>query len=159
MIDELRFRELDTFDGLRCGFEPTGTDYLIANHASTKFPMTGLPDMHDWLQSERGLSESTVAHYTWYARDLLRWGKPRGWELCNISPTHIDQYLGERSLTGWSRVSTADAASALRIFFRHAYREGWCQNSIADAIEGPRIYRQEGLPSFQKRLEISTLPR
>lgn len=106
-----------------------------------------LNNFADWLQSERGLSESTIAHYTWYIRDLLRWGKTRGWELRNISPTHIDEYLAERSLTGWSRVSTADAASALRVFFRHAFREGWCRTSIAETIQGPRIYRQEGLPS------------
>ena len=100
-----------------------------------------------WLKSERGLSESTIVHYTWYIRDLLRWSGVRGWQLRDICPIHIDQYLSDRSLRGWSRVSTADAASALRVFFRHASREGWCQASIAETIQGPRIYRQEGLPS------------
>jgi len=78
----------------------------------------------DWLKSERGLSEHTIVHYTWYIRDLLRWSGMRGCQLCDIRPLHIDQYLSDRSLTGWSRVSTADAVCALRVFFRHASREG-----------------------------------
>ena len=101
----------------------------------------------DWMVSERGLSPITVVHYSWYIKDILRWCEARGWQLNEISPNHIDQYLSERSTTGWSRVSTAHAAKALRVFFRHASREGWCQASIAETIQGPRIYRQEGLPS------------
>jgi integrase len=132
LIEDVTFREPDAFAGEMKNFA-------------------------DWLQSERGLSERTVAHYTWYIRDLLRWGKMCGWELRDISVTHVDEYLAERSLTGWSRVSTADAASALRVFFRHAFREGWCRPSIADAIQGPRIYRQEGLPSGPAWIDVIRL--
>lgn len=99
------------------------------------------------LRSERGLAEKTIEHYFWYVKDLLRWGEKCDLQFRDICPIHIDQYLAERSVAGWSRVSTADAAGALRVFFRHAFREGWCQISIADTIQSPRIYRQEGLPA------------
>jgi site-specific recombinase XerD len=104
-------------------------------------------DFAEWMQSERGLSPSTIVHYSWYIKDFLRWCEERGWRPFETRPNHIDEYLSERSIAGWSRVSGAKAAMALRGFFRHAHRRGWCQVSIADAIQGPRIYRLEGLPS------------
>jgi len=106
-----------------------------------------LNDFAEWMDSERGLSPSTIMHYIWYINDFLRWSNERGWRLCETRPNQVDEYLSERSTTGWSRVSGAKAAMALRGFFRHAHRRGWCQVCIADAIQGPRIYRQEGLPS------------
>jgi len=106
-----------------------------------------LVDFAEWMDSERGLSPSTIVHYTWYIKDFLRWCEGRGWRLFETQPNHVDLYLSERGIAGWSRVSSAKAAMALRGFFRHAHRRGWCQVCIADAIQGPRIYRLEGLPS------------
>jgi site-specific recombinase XerD len=43
-------------------------------------------------------------------------------------------------------VSVASSAGALRSFFRHAEKRGWCPLGIAAAIDSPRLFKQEGLP-------------
>jgi site-specific recombinase XerD len=48
---------------------------------------------------------------------------------------------------GWSRVSIATNAKALKAFFRYAGQRGWCSPAIALAIQGPRLFSQEALPS------------
>ena len=47
---------------------------------------------------------------------------------------------------GWSRVSLATSAEALRSFFRHAEVRSWCAVGLASGIDGPRVFKQEGLP-------------
>jgi integrase len=41
----------------------------------------------------------------------------------------------------------ASKVGDLRAFFRYAGQRGWCSPTIAEAIQGPRIYEHESLPS------------
>jgi len=59
----------------------------------------------------------------------------------------VDAFLASQGKLGWSRVSVATSATALRAFFRHAARRGWCAGSIAVGIDSPRLFRHEGLPT------------
>ena len=43
-------------------------------------------------------------------------------------------------------MSVATSAKALRTFFQYAAVRGWCPNSIATGIDGPRLFQHEGLP-------------
>ena len=54
-------------------------------------------------------------------------------------------------------MSVAGSAKALRAFFRHAAARGWCADSIAAGIDGPRLFRQEGLPSGPAWPEVKRL--
>ena len=104
-------------------------------------------DFARWLECERGLSLRTIQHYCWYARDFVRWYKKTGADsLAEVQIKHIDAYLEYRGATNWSRSSISKSANALRAFFRHVYRGGWCRQSIASAIQGPRLYTHENLP-------------
>jgi integrase/recombinase XerD len=47
---------------------------------------------------------------------------------------------------GLSRVTIKFHTSAVRAFIRHAERRGWCTAGLADALHGPRIYREQRLP-------------
>lgn len=40
----------------------------------------------------------------------------------------------------------ANAARALRSFFQYAEMRHWCPTGVAAGIEGPRVFRDEGLP-------------
>ena len=46
----------------------------------------------------------------------------------------------------WSRISMATNAKALRAFFRYAETRDWCRAGISQAIESPRIFKEETLP-------------
>lgn len=126
--------------------------YYCEKQAATKLSVysesfaTELIDFAVWMDSERGLAPDSILHYIWYVKDFLRWCDDR-WRISETRPSHVDEYLSERSTRGWSRVSGAKAAMALRGFFRHAHMRGWSQLCIADAIQGPRIHRYESLPS------------
>jgi integrase/recombinase XerD len=58
----------------------------------------------------------------------------------------VDAFLAANGKRGWSRVSVATSAKALRAFFKHAAVHGWCTASIAAGIDSPRLFQHEGLP-------------
>jgi site-specific recombinase XerD len=58
----------------------------------------------------------------------------------------VDEFLMFKGDNGWNRESVSTAAQALRSFFRHAERRGWCKPEIAAGIQGPKIYKYAGLP-------------
>jgi integrase/recombinase XerD len=47
--------------------------------------------------------------------------------------------------------------AALRAFFRYGAQEGWGPPHLADAIQGPRLYAQEGLPAGPTWAEVGRL--
>jgi site-specific recombinase XerD len=106
-----------------------------------------LADFATYQRDERGLSPVTIASQGWHAEKFLSWlGKQnRGFD--QVCLADVDAFLASQGKLGWSRVSVATSATALRAFFRHAARRGWCAGSIAAGIDSPRLFRQEGLPT------------
>ena len=104
-------------------------------------------DFSLWMQSERGLSPVTVRNYCWHVNKFLNWfADPcRSFSTCSISD--VDTFLASRGDEGWSRVSIATSAKALKAFFHYAGQRNWCTPEIAVAIQGPRLFIQEALPS------------
>lgn len=105
-----------------------------------------LEDFASVLHGERGLSPSTIGSYSWQVSQFLGWLSACARPFAQVTVRDVDAYLALRGQS-WSRVSSATSAKALRAFFRHAERRGWCVGGIADAIECPRIFRQEALPA------------
>jgi integrase/recombinase XerD len=64
----------------------------------------------------------------------------------DVSLEDVDTFLADIGKRGWGRVPVSTSARALRAFFRHAATRGWCSASIAAGIDGPRLFRHEGLP-------------
>jgi len=106
---------------------------------------TLIQDFAIFLRSERGLSTVTIGNYSWYVERFLGWFHARGHALAEVSILDVDAFI--RQHPSWSRVTSACCAKSLRAFFRHAERHGWCTHGIATAIESPRIFRQEALPT------------
>ena len=103
-----------------------------------------LRDFAAHASSERGLSPATVRNRCWHVQKFVDWlNGQRG-------PFHFDKdvqaFLAWGGQQGWSRVSVASSAKALRAFFRYAGGRGWCVSTIAGSIDGPRVFQQEGLP-------------
>ena len=99
-----------------------------------------------WMREQRGLSEVTIGNRCWHARRFLNWldGENRLFE--QVSLQELDAFLSLQAAQGWGRVSVATSARALRSFFRHAELHAWCAKGLAAGIDGPRIFKQEGLP-------------
>jgi site-specific recombinase XerD len=99
-----------------------------------------------FMRSERGLSEVTIHNYIWYIRKFLYWFYEQGHSLDKVTVLDVDTFVRQHR-NNWSRVTSACCAKSLRAFFRYAERRNWCTNGIAEAIESPRIFKQEALPA------------
>ena len=71
----------------------------------------------------------------------------------------VDEFLAMKGASGWSRKSVSVAAQALRAFFRYAETRGWCATGFAKGIQGPKIYKYEGLPEGPSWEEVRRLLR
>jgi integrase/recombinase XerD len=99
-----------------------------------------------WMRDERGFTPSTVEHWSRMIGRFLRWCDQTNRQLRDLQPEDIDAYFVIQATGGWSRVSVASTASALRAFLRYAAKRGICTDRIAASICRPRLYRQESLP-------------
>lgn len=99
-----------------------------------------------WMRDERGFSAATVEQWQSKVKIFLQWCQQMNRSLCALQPSDLDLYFVTEGAKRWSRVSTSNIASALRVFLRHAAMCGECDSHLADAIRGPRVYVQESLP-------------
>jgi site-specific recombinase XerD len=102
-------------------------------------------DFSRFLRAERGLSAATIRDYSWYVEKFLGWLDALRRDLATVSVLDVDAFIKRHD--SWSRVTSACCANSLRSFFRHAERRGWCAAGIGAAIESPRIFKQEALPT------------
>ena len=99
-----------------------------------------------YLRKERGLSPRTIHNRCWHAQAFLCWLSAQGSRIDEMRLEQVDAFVALKRTQGWSRVSMATFASALRSFLRYAGDQGWCTKSLAVGIEGPRLFRYETLP-------------
>ncbi len=116
-----------------------------------------LTDFSTWLEHERGLSSTTIRSWYGYLRGFLCWYSDKMRPFAAVQIIDVDEFLATCGKRGCCRVSINNMATALRAFFRYARMKGWCASSIAQAIKGPRIYTQEGLPSGPSWDEVRRL--
>ena len=99
-----------------------------------------------YMRDQRGLSEVTIRHRCWHAQRFLNWLEGQNRSLGEVSFQELDAFLSLQAAQGWGRVSVATCAKALRSFFRHAEAHTWCAKGLAAGIDGPRVFKEEGLP-------------
>jgi len=114
-------------------------------------------DFASFMLNDRGLSEVTVRARCWHANKFLDWLNRQHRSFDDVALHDVDTFLAEHGKTGWSRVSVATSANALRSFFRHAETRGWCTAGMAAGIEGPRIFQQEALPAGPSWADVQRL--
>ena len=105
-----------------------------------------LADFAAYQRDERGLSPATIRGQGWQVEKFLSWLGEQNRSFDDVSLEDVDAFLADNGKRGWGRVSVSTSAKALRAFFRHAAVRGWCSASIAAGIDGPRLFRHEGLP-------------
>src|SRR5271170_3350080 len=104
-----------------------------------------LEDFARWMTEEQGLSPLSVRSHRWKASRFLTWFAEKHPCLASVRLQDVDEFLILQGSTRWNRTSVTVAAQALRSFFRHAERRGWCKHGIAEGIACPRRYVHEGL--------------
>ncbi|OFW58234.1 MAG: hypothetical protein A2133_09840 [Actinobacteria bacterium RBG_16_64_13] len=105
-----------------------------------------LDDFARWMTEERGLSTRTVRNRRWHLGQFLAWLHRRRRPVARVTPQDLDAYLQHLHAKDLSRVTIKIHTNAIRAFLRHAERRGWRTGSLADALHGPHIYREHGLP-------------
>lgn len=100
----------------------------------------------DCMLKERGLSPKTVHNYCWHAHTFLLWLEEQGTCLADLRLDQIDTFMALKGSQGWCRVSISSIVYALRAFLRYSAEHGRCSAQLGAGIEGPRLFRQEGLP-------------
>lgn len=116
-----------------------------------------LDDFVQWMAQERGLSPVTLDHRRWHVGRFLGWLHERERRVSDLNLRELDAYLQHVHAKGHSRVTIRIHTNAIRAFIRHAERRGWCSLGLADALHGPRIYREHGLPLGPSWHEVSRL--
>ena len=100
-----------------------------------------------FMREERGLSSETINYRCREIEIYLTELCGQQLSLSDLTITHIDDALLNRIKQGrYARRTVQTHASTLRAFFRYAEQRGWCQCGLANAIRGPRVFRQETLP-------------
>jgi integrase/recombinase XerD len=106
-----------------------------------------LDEYCSWAKRERGLSEMTIERFRGNIAQFLRWYGSLEQSIEGIRVNDVDAYLAYGRTRGWCRLTVNNVAGALRVFFRYGAQQGWCDDALPNAIQGPRIYALEGLPS------------
>ena len=116
-----------------------------------------IKDFANWMDRERGLSLITIHNYSWHIKKFLHWCENLKRSAYTVKISDVDTFLASCGNDGWSRVSVATAAKALKAFFRCAENCGWRLSPIAHAIQGPRLFSQENLPSGPAWKDVSRM--
>jgi site-specific recombinase XerD len=159
-MDRMRIRDPKY---CRKWFVETATSWLrflgrLAPTSEPKAPLAELiDDFSGYMNEERGLSPRTIKSRCWHVQTFGAWLDAQGLILCDINLDQIDRFLASKSSQGWSRVSVATMAAALRSFFKRMAMQGRFGVQLADAIRGPRLFAQESLPVGPKWEDVRRL--
>jgi integrase/recombinase XerD len=116
-----------------------------------------IQDFAAYMRDQRGLSEVTIRGRCWHAETFLDWLTGQGRSFVQVSIPDVDAFLTLKGNQGWNRISVATSADALRSFFRHAEARCWCAGGLAAGIDGPRVFKQEGLPIGPNWVDVQRL--
>src|SRR5713101_7183816 len=111
------------------------------------------------MTEEQGLSPYSVRSHCWKTSKFLEWFGNRHRLLATARIEDVDEFLAMKGAAGWNRTSVSVASQALRAFFRFAEIRGWCATGFAKGIQGPKIYKYEGLPEGPSWEEVRRLLR
>jgi len=118
-----------------------------------------LSDFARYMTEEQGLSPYSVRSYCSQTASFLGWFGERHRLLARARIEDVDEFLAMKGASGWNRKSVSVVAQALRAFFRYAETRGWCATGFAKGIQGPKVYKYEGLPEGPSWEEVRRLLR
>jgi len=115
-----------------------------------------LREYEEFMKSERGYLQSTIAGRICQTAMFLRWYSGTRKSLRKISLGDVDKYFGVKAKC-WVKLSLASCAAVLRAFFRYAESRRWCESGIANGIKSPPIQHDYFTPTGPKWNEVLRL--
>ena len=104
------------------------------------------PTFLEYLQTERGLRESTIHHYLHGLNRFASYLKRAGVaSLRELSPALLASFVIDIAPT-LSRTSRRDICGELRVFLKFCYRDQIVAKELSAAVEMPQIYRLADVP-------------
>lgn len=98
------------------------------------------------LSEELGHTVQTIHTRKSALRPFFTWLAAQNCSLGDVRPENVAAYFVQNKCKDWKRATVAAYAESLRMFFRFAEEQGWCDAGIASTIQRPRIYSLSGLP-------------
>jgi site-specific recombinase XerD len=98
------------------------------------------------LGEEMGHTAQTILTRKSALRPFFSWLAAQNCALSEVRPEIVAAYFMQHKSKGWKRATVAAYAESLRMFFRFAEQQRWCEAGIAAAIERPRMYSLSELP-------------
>jgi site-specific recombinase XerD len=98
------------------------------------------------LDEELGQTAQTIQTRKSALRSFFTWLATQDCSLSDVCPEIVAAYFVQHKCKDWKRATIAAYAESLRMFFRFAEEQGWCEAGIAATIQRPRIYSLSGLP-------------
>jgi hypothetical protein len=104
------------------------------------------PSFFAYLREEKGLRETSIAHYTHYLRQFASYLQTIQLDdLKALSPPVLSGFVIEFSRSvRWA--SLRNACGVLHVFLRYLYRERTLDRDLSNAVERPQTYRLSNIP-------------
>lgn len=104
------------------------------------------PGFFDYLRTERGLREASVAQYRMALRAFEGYlGEIGLHELHALSPVVLSGFMTDKS-DGLCKTGIKHRCGMLRVFLRYLHRERLIEKDLSNTLDSPRIYRLSGIP-------------
>jgi integrase/recombinase XerD len=114
-------------------------------------------DAFSQFQHERGLAFETIRKREEMLTRFCFWVEKRCRTLNHISSEDVSRYVRWSGFNPGKRTTISLHMGALRAFFRFAETKCWCKPGLSNLIDGPRLYRYEGLPRGPKWQDVERL--
>lgn len=116
-----------------------------------------LAEFERFLDQERGFSPRTIQTRHAHVLAFLTWFEQQDRPFNEVNVRDVERFLALPRTRPWSRVTVAGCVSSLRSFFRYAGVKKWCAPNIGEAIDAPRLYTLEGLPTGPSWTQVRQL--
>ena len=109
----------------------------------------------NYLRVERGLAESTIESYQRDVLEFLSFMRRRSWQLEQIDPKGLRQYVKMLGKSQLSARSVRGKISSLRSFFRFLVLDGYIEVDPTEGLESPKVWRK--VPDVLSEAEVQLL--
>lgn len=103
------------------------------------------PGFLPFLLREKGLSQATVHGYKYTLRPFETYLTKAGLTLADLKPSHITEFLGERSST-LHKTGMVKSTGSLRALLKYLHREELHAHDLSLTVPRKRTYRDSSIP-------------
>lgn len=108
-----------------------------------------------WMVTERGRSANTLQAYRRDVTNYVSWLRAQSSDVLTVSPSMLNQFVGQRRASGAAPASVARQLAAMRMMHRFFVEERIREDDPTADLDGVRV--PAGIPHPLTEAEVSTL--